>query len=189
VARRKKLPKKPEDEYTHLAIRVESYEAQADASINYNVYRPYHSLDLDERDPVYRFITYLTITGTSIYPETRAGDVYELKIYGDDAPSRYLNVTLDDAHVRDEHGVRQYRTYRGGSVPVYKAPRGFGLLQKDRGEKRWRAWVNALPRFVGDMLALLRADRELYIALQERRQGRDRWINSVSLQTTNPAEE
>ena len=98
-------------------------------------------------------------------------------------------MTLDDAQVRDEHGVRQYRTYRGKSVPVYKAPRGFGLLQKDRGEKRWRAWVNALPRFVGDMLALLRADRELYIALQERRQGRDRWINSVSLQTTNPAEE
>ena len=26
---------------------------------------------MDERDPVYRFITYLTITGTSIYPEAR----------------------------------------------------------------------------------------------------------------------
>jgi hypothetical protein len=39
------------------------------------------------------------------------------------------------------------------------------------------------------MLTLLGTGRQLYISLQERKQGRDRWVRSLSLQTTDPAEE
>ena len=189
MGRRKPSRKKPEEEYTDFGIRVERYEAEADASINLDAYYPQHAINLDDRDPLYRFITRLTITGKGIYPEDRAGDIYELTVYGDDAPSRYLNATLEDAHARDEHGTRQYRTYRGAQVPVYKLPHGLGLLQKERGEARWTAWVNVLPRMVSDMLTLLGSGKTLYIALQERKQDRMRFVRSFSVQTTEPANE
>jgi hypothetical protein len=189
MGRRKTRRNKSEDEYTHLAIRIERYEAEADASINHDVYYPQHAFNLDDRDPVFRFITRIVIFGKATYPDERAGDAYELTVYGDDAPSRYLQAKLEDIQVRDERRVPQYRTYRGTQVPVYKAPNGLGLLQKERGEARWTAWINVLPRLVSDMLTLLGTDRALYVALQERKQGRDRWVRSLSLQTTDPAEQ
>ena len=45
---RRKKPRKPEDEYTYLAVRVESYEATADASINHDVYQPQYAISLDD---------------------------------------------------------------------------------------------------------------------------------------------
>jgi len=63
MGRRKPCQKKYEDEYTDLAIRVERYDAEAEASINHDAYYPEHSFNLDDRDPVYRFITRLIITG------------------------------------------------------------------------------------------------------------------------------
>jgi hypothetical protein len=50
---RRKKPRKPEDEYTYLAVRVESYEATADASINHDVYQPQYAFSLDDCDPLY----------------------------------------------------------------------------------------------------------------------------------------
>jgi hypothetical protein len=189
MGRKKTRRNKSEDEYSHLAIRIERYEAETDASINHDIYHPQHAFNLDDRDPVFRFITRIVIFGKSTYPDVRAGDVYELKIYGDDAPSRHLQAKLEDFQARDERGSPQYRMYRGSRIPVYKAPNGLGLLQKERGEARWTAWINVAPRLVSDMLTLLGTGRGQYIALQERRQGRVRWVRSISLQTTDPAEE
>jgi hypothetical protein len=172
-----------------LAIRVERYEAEADASINHEIYYPQHAINLDDHDLVFRFIRRIVIFGRATYPEGRAGDAYELTIYGDDAPSRYLQATLEDFQARDEHRTSQYRTYRGREIPVYRTPNGLGLLQKERGEPRWTAWINVLSRLVNDMLTLLGSSRLLYIALQERRRGRDRWVKSISLQTNDPAGE
>ena len=46
-----------------------------------------------------------------------------------------------------------------------------------------------LPDFVRDAMTLLGHDRPLYIALRERREQRRRWIERLSLQTGDPAEE
>jgi hypothetical protein len=116
--RKARRQKRSEDEYTYLAIRVSSYEAEADASINHDVYYPQHAFELDDRDPVFQFITRLVITGTSTWPENRTGDVYEVTIYGDDAPSRHVHATLEDVQARDEYRARQYRDYRGAKVPM-----------------------------------------------------------------------
>ena len=59
MGRRKPSRKKPEEEYTDFGIRVERYEAEADASINLDAYYPQHAINLDDRDPLYRFITRL----------------------------------------------------------------------------------------------------------------------------------
>lgn len=189
MALKKTRRRKGEDEHTYLAIRVDSYEAQAEASVNLNAYYPQLAITLDDRDPLFRFVTQVCVSGTAIEPEKRAGEVFELSICGDDAPSRAVNVTLERVQTRDEQGLPRYRAYRGGSLPVYDAPPGMGLLQKVRGERCWTGWINALPRLVSDMLLLLGTGRELYIALHERKRGRERWVQSLSLQTTDPHEE
>jgi hypothetical protein len=60
MPRTKRHRKKTEEEYIDLAIRVDHYDAETDASINHNAYHPQHAFNLDDRDPLYRFITRLT---------------------------------------------------------------------------------------------------------------------------------
>lgn len=189
MARRKTRRRKSEDKHTYLALRVQGYEAQAEAALNLNAIYPQSAINLDDRDPLFRFITQLTITGTVTAPPARSGEVFSLSIYGDDAPSRAVNATLERVQARDERGHPRYRPYHGDMLPVYEPPPGLGLLHKVRGEKCWTGWVNALPRYVSDLLALLGTGRDLYLALHERKRGRERWLQSLSLQTVDPVDE
>lgn len=186
---RKARQKKPEEVYTLLSIRVDSHDVCADASINHHVHYPESGLDADHDDPLFTHVTHLTIRGTSTYPDERAGDTYEVTIYGDDAPSRGIDATLKDAQERNEYGSPRYRAYRGRQIPVYRSPAGFGLMDKVRGERAWTAWVNLAPRMVSDMLILLERQRQLYLSIHERRAKRARWVYGITLQTTEPSEE
>lgn len=177
-----------EEIHTHLAIRVKDYNARVSASINHEIYNERASWTTEE-DPVYSFTTNLAISGISTDPKERAGDIYELTIHGDDAPSRGHEIKLKDIQARDERGSLQYRTYRGKEVPVYDRPGSLGLLNKMRGEARWTGWLFTSTGFVRDMLVLLSHGRDVFLALHERRSGRTRWIQGLSLQTNDPADE
>ncbi|UCI23529.1 hypothetical protein [Mesorhizobium sp. B2-8-5] len=179
----------PEEEHTHIAIRVESCEVSVKARINHDVYAPEYAWDLDDGDPLYQFTTQLTVVGMATYPEGRAGDAYELAIYGSNSDTRRLSATVKDVQARDEHGLPQYRSYRGRQIPIYNPPSGMGLIKKIRGEPRWTAWLYVPPNFTSDALALLSNGRSLFLAIYERKKGGTRWVQGVSLQTTDPAEE
>jgi hypothetical protein len=71
---------------------------------------------------------------------------------------------------------------------VYRKPPGLGVLEK-RGERAWTGRVNVEARLVSDMLVLLMSGRPLFLAIDERKDGRTRWIDGITLQTTDPAEE
>lgn len=184
-----KHSRKPHAADTRLAILVERYDAHIDATINHNVYVPQSAWGTDEEDPVYRYTSKLEITGIATYPPQRADDIYELTIYGDDAPSRHHNLTLRDVQARDNYGSPIQRLYRGRQIPVYNAPKGLGHIEKVRGELRWTGWLFVPTRFVNDMLVLLNHARNLFVALYERKEDRARRIMSISLQTKNPEEE
>ncbi|RWH54980.1 MAG: hypothetical protein EOQ83_29700 [Mesorhizobium sp.] len=189
MPRKTKRQKQPAEEHTHLAIRVERSEASVEAAINYNVYTPQYAWNSNDDDPLYRFTTRLTVAGTCTYPEERAGDSYEVTIYGDNIGSGDIRATLKDAQERDEHGSAKYRQHRGRQIPIYNPPPGIGLINKIRGEPSWTAWLRVPPRYTSDALALLRNGRSLFLAIHELKKGRRRWVQSVSLQTTDPAEE
>ncbi|RWH76836.1 MAG: hypothetical protein EOQ86_19595 [Mesorhizobium sp.] len=189
MPRKRTRQKRSEEEHTHLAIRVERCEASVEARINYDVYAPQHAWDLDDDDPLYQFTTQLTLVGIATYPEGRAGDSYELTIYGSDSDSRRVSATVKDVQERDEHASPKYRQYRGRQIPIYNPPSGMGLIDKIRGEPRWTAWLRVPPRFTSDALALLSDGRTLFLAIHERKKDRARWIQSVRLQTIDPAEE
>ena len=189
MARKAKRRRKTEDVHSFLVIKVARHEARVEAAVNHNVYQPQYALHLDDNDPLYEFTSQFTICGLATSPKDRAGDTFELTVYGDDAPSRRHGKVLSDAQARNEHGAPQYREYRGGLIPIYDPPKGVGYLDKVRGERRWQGWLFAPTRFVNDALVVLNHGKTLYLAIHERRAKRTRWMQSVCLQTTDPEEE
>ena len=189
MPRRQAHQTKSAEVHTHITVRIESYEASATASINHSAYAPEYAWTLDDNDPVYEFSNQVRLSGTSTYPPERAGDVYELTFYGDDAPSRRLHQKLKDLQVRDEYGSPKYKQYRGRQVPILVPPNGIGIVDKVRGERRWSAWLVVMPRFVGDLLVLLTCRSENFLALHEYKIERSRWIRSVTIQTNDPAQD
>lgn len=187
---RRKKSDKPQETFTNLSIRIEHYDAKVEAGINPHVYAPQYAFRLEDDDPLHRFSVQLTLKGVISYPESRAGEAYELTIYGEDAPSHAHHLKLKDVQVRDEkYNSPQYREYRGKRVPIYAAPKGIGHLQKERGERRWSAWLFTPTRFASDMLLLLGQGRPLFLGLREYKEGRDHWIRDVSVQTNDPKDE
>lgn len=183
----KRRRKKAEDQHAYLAVKVESHEARMGASVNHYAYEPQYAWDLDENDPLYEFTIDLTIAGVATWPEAHAGEMYELTIYGNDASSSRHSASLKDVQARDKNGLPQYREFRGKRVPVLNPPNGIGYLEKVRGESRWTAALFVPNAFAGNLMALLDRSDGLFLSIHERKLGRMRWIQGVSLQTTDPS--
>lgn len=178
-----------EEEHTHLAIKVEHCEASVETRIEPGIYQPQYAWDLDDDSPLYRTTIQLTFSGVATYPERRAGEAYELTIYGSNSDLRRNEAMVKDVQARNEHGSPKFRTYRGKQIPIYNPPSGMGLIDKVRGEPRWTAWLPVSRLFTSDALALVNSGRSLFLAIHERRSKRARWIQGLSLQTIDPAEE
>jgi hypothetical protein len=82
-----------------------------------------------------------------------------------------------------------YQKTRGNLYPVYDRPSGLGLIERQRGDDVWAGWVFVDPKVVTNMLIILGQKQQSYIAINERKIGRHRWIWHLSLQTTDPAAE
>jgi hypothetical protein len=178
--------KKTTEEHTHLAIRVEGFDARAEAGLHIDLLssRPVFAT---KDDLVFPASTKLILRGRSTYPEERAGDAYEITLWGE--KSGRAKLTLKDIHVHDDHHVPLYRKYRDEEVPVYEVPSGLATLERRRADRVWQAWITDEPRLVSDMLLLLRLERPLFLAMHEMKVERRRWIRSISLQTTDPSQE
>lgn len=187
--KKKRRKRKPKDEPTRLCLRIEDYDARAEAEINHHAHGPQYAFRDTQEETLYEFQTHLEIRALCHDPEERAGDGYTLTIYTDTSPESSIYWKLRDVQAENEHGVRQYREYRGKSIPVYVPPKGMGTLEKERGQPRWQGTVWAQPRYVNDLLVLLGHDRQLYLLIDERKMERQRWIQGISIQTTDPAEE
>lgn len=179
----------PEPVITRLAVRIDGGDVRIEAGVNIDARHPRYALSFHEEDPVYTYVTRVTFRGVVTYPSERAGDRYEMAVSGDEAPSRQVSPTLKQLQERDEFGSPKYRDYRGGNIPVYRKIPGLGLVEKVRGEAAWYGWANVSARLVTDMLVLLNSARTLYLAVEERREGRTRWIDGVGLQSSDPAED
>jgi len=178
------LKKKPAVEYSLLSIPLDSYRASVDASINHQA-RDKRDHYADPR--IYSFGSSLELEGTCDYPEERSGDKYTISVHGWETEEGQFGARLSDRHMLDEDGTRKYRKVRGEEVPVYDVPEGIGLIEKVRGERAWSGFCWVSPQTVSDMLILLPHVRPLYISIQERKVGRTRWINELSLQMSHPA--
>jgi hypothetical protein len=73
--------------YTRIGVKVQEYQARVEADINHDAKQPQYSFRNDSRDPLYKYITRLTILGIATYPVERSGHHFEVSISGDDSPS------------------------------------------------------------------------------------------------------
>ena len=182
----KRKSKNVTPEYSLLAIKISSYTAAIDASVNYEVRDRHHYRD-DAK--VYSFESRLEIEGVCTYPEERELGVYSITVYGTARHADQFALTLEDCHIRGDHGVPVYRKVRGKEVPVYDIPKSIGMLDRRRGTQSWHGWLWVPPRTVTDMLSLLPHVRPLYLGIHELREGRQHWIVGLTLQTADPATE
>ena len=175
--------KKSSVTYELLSIPLSGYRASVDASVNPYARDKRHHY----RDPkIYQFLTSVELEGVCDYPEERSGESYVISVHGWETEEGKFEARLSGRHVTDEDGTRKYRKVRGEEIPVYDVPEGLGLIEKVRGEKRWTGFCWVSPRTVSDMLLLLPHVSPLYIAIHERKVGRTRWINALSLQMSHP---
>jgi hypothetical protein len=171
------------EEHTFLAIRVESYEADAGAGLNLNLVTTHPYNDSPE-DFVFAFGTKLEIKGVACYPTERSGEKYEVTFRAKD--SGQYRLRLKDIQARDEHLIPLYRQYRGGSFAVYEPPAGLSTIERRRHDRVWQGCLFVESHFTRDMLILLGHNRPLYLSVHELKVERQRWIRSISLQSTNP---
>lgn len=172
--------------HTHLFARVEDYHVRSHTGINMNFRMPRPFEDC-EGEPAVVAETWLEIRSTLTHPADRAGQTIEVSVWGSEAPR--VRATLSDYQARNDYGSPVYREYRGTRQPVYESPKGIALLDASRPKGRWSASIPVNPRLVSDWLTILSWDRLLFLAIHEMKAGRARWLQGVSLQTRDPAEE
>lgn len=186
MARARKKSKKLEAEHTMLGIKVDRYDARVEAALHMDA-RGEHPYYNRPNDLVFPTHTTLDIYGNIAYPDERVGELFRLTVIGETSSDPPL--ILKNVQVRDEHNIPQYRTIRGTTYPVYDSPQGLTALERMREARGWRAWIFSAPHFVTELLVLLPSNSQLYLSVQEKKADRKRWVQSVSLQTTDPASE
>jgi hypothetical protein len=142
-----------------------------------------------EDDPLFEMRSQLTISGTFAAPKDRAGDRLEITVYGEDSPHSDIHWRLKDVRAVDKHDIPITRTYRGRTFDVYRAPKGMATLSKLRGERKWTMALFVSPSLLSDLLVLLGLRKPLFLGIHEQKINRDRWVQSVTLQTTDPTDE
>jgi hypothetical protein len=157
--------------------------------MNHYANNPQYAWRDTQDDPLFEFETHVELKALCSAPNTSAGETYNLTIYSDVNSESAIYWKLKDVQVVDEHRVPQYRTYRGKRLPIYRPPNGIGTLEKQRGARHWNGTMWAQPRYLSDVLILLGSHRQLYLAIHEKKIERQRWIQSVAIQTTDPAED
>lgn len=170
--------------YTSLGIRVDRHEASVETAVHLDARGERPVFDRPT-DPVYASKSNVDIYGICTSPQERNGEQFRLTFIGEIATEPPLQ--LKDIQARNERFVPVYKQYRGATYPVYVAPKGVAMLDHMREPKGWSAYVFAVPQLLSDMLVLLGGPRQLYLSIHEKKAERQRWIQSVSLQTTDPA--
>jgi hypothetical protein len=175
--------KRRSNEDTELTIKVERFEADVEVRLNLELSTVHPSSDDRDDEPVFPASTKLRIRGHATQPQERAGEAYEITLSGE--PSARMQLKLKDVHVHDEGHAPVYRTFKGEDIPVYNAPPGFATFQRRRKDGVSHAWITLEPRIVTDMLLIAQLKRPLFLAIDEMKVEKERWIRGISLQTAD----
>lgn len=173
--------KKAVEQYLSLTIRVEDFSGELSAGINYEAT---DHRDRHEKTHVYRFGSTIRFQGSCIYPTE--GDSYDITVHSAEPGSKLIDAQLHDFHLRDEGGAPRYSRQRGIEVPLYQIPAGLGLLEKVRGKARWHGWIWVPEEIASQTLTLAASGKQLFVEILECKVGRKRWINHLTVQTTDP---
>lgn len=188
MAKKTKQRRKKQAEHTHLGIAIDHYDVRVHAGINLQLIGS-ASIDFQNQEPVYVFGTTIDLNGRCISPADRAGDRYDIRLYGESGSSPKLEAKVADLRKRNKEGEIQYRKRASGMHPIYEDPPPLAYLEKVRGEPRWNAWVWVAAQLVSDCLQVLQLNKQSYVHINERKIDRQRQIRSLSIQTVDPQDD
>lgn len=177
------------DEHTFLGIRIDSHEIAVGKSVNSGLRGNPVIQHIEEDSPVFTSDTRIDLVGTCTFPEAHANEKYELVIHGRQSWTRELRIR--GVRVRGKDNLPAYRQYGNRRVPVYECPIGFTTLDRIRGANTWHATLSVPESTASDILAVLAqsTSRPIYISIHVHQRQRERWIQDLSIQTKNPADE
>ena len=186
MPRRKKAGLRPID--TTLGILIDDHQAQTQMGINIHLLGT-GSYGLDEEAPVHVAESMLSLHGTCIHPEDRAGDRFDVSLFASIPRDHEWTPRIKDLHASDANGAPRYAKRRGVREPVYAEPPPVALLRKTRGHRAWVICMRAEPQMITHGLLILATGKPVYLSIDERRVNRQREVRRLGLQTTDPAEE
>lgn len=172
--------------YTFLTITVDDYKVRITTGPNSQILGSTRYVKDDDEHAIVSN-TVLELKGLCTDPEDRAGERYEITLLGGSSDTGILGQKIKDLHRKSKDGFHEYRQYRGRNYPVYEDPPELGLVEKVRGESRWIAWASVHQQMITDALILLSGNRPIYASINEKKFERKRWVQSISVQSTDPA--
>ena len=178
--------RKPRVQYELLTLQAEDYSVTVNASISY---RAREQRPESDKIPLYSFGHTIEIVGTCTSPDERAGETYRIIMEPPESDEHTFDTTLSDVQVKDENGLAKHRKVRGQLVPVYDIPEGLGSLGRKRGPINWEGTVWLPEPTLMQTMIVLTNRQPLYLQIYERKIDRTRWIDGLTLRTTDPRED
>lgn len=186
MPRRKKAG--PQPVYTILSILIDDYQAQTEIGINVHLLGT-GSFGIDDEAPIHITDSRLWLSGSCTHPEERTGERYEMSLVAPTKPNPWMDRRIKDLHTRYANGSPRYAKRRGDLEPIYAEPPPVAWLKKIRGENTWSVHMWVAPQMITHGLGILASGKSVYLSIYERRISRKREVRSLSIQTTDPAEE
>lgn len=140
------------DTFEFLSMWLTGYDFRVEMDVNSNLRSNPLWVDLDDR--IFTACSWLEIRGKCFYPEDREGEKFVITLMANPCPAGF-NEALRDVQLRNEHGVPQYRPYRGVEVPVFESPLSVTRLLRDSKVEPWQAYANVPEYYVRDCLLAL----------------------------------
>ena len=186
-AKHRTTKKKPTDTYETLAAKVTDYKLRIRAGLNSNL-KGNPIRQPRPTDPLYTYETWIQIYVECTEPSKRAGETYDIFMVADPNADD-LKLTLDDVQARDRAGNPKTRFYRGAEITVYEPPPGITVVSPGGGKRHHHVYLRVAPSLASNMITALSADAAPFLAIHEHKVGPKRWIDHLSLQSVDPAEE
>jgi len=186
---RKKTTKRPQDEWNVFGLRVLDYNVDLGWGFNSAIYDRRRWSD---ESPVYESNQHLNLDCVVIWPEEQEGDLYHitlsepLKDWFFGPPTDY-SIQLGEFAVKDKHGNRKYRKYKGEEIDIYEPPFEIGSI--DKGRDKYQAWVGIETKILAQMINLVLSNNIIYVHIGEvikpkppgTRRGKNRWIKRINI--------
>lgn len=186
---RKKTTKKPKDEWNTFGLRVFDYNVDLDWGFNSAIHDKNRRSD---ESPVYESHQRLYLDCIVIWPEEQEGDVYHITLTEPIkdwflGPPTDFRIKLGEFAVKDKHGNRKYRNYKGSEIEIYEPPFEIGSIDKGGGE--FHAYIWTETKILAQMINLVLSQNTIYAHIGEvikpklpgTGRGKNRWINRISI--------
>jgi hypothetical protein len=174
---------KPVVRQEYLTLKVEDFSVEVSTAVNPEARKPSQE---DDSVDLYDYGSFIQITAICTSPEDHVNQRFGITVLRNRPHAVDFDATLRNVRLRDQDGTPTYRERRGRPLPLYDIPPGFTLLNRRRGTVDWEGAVWMPEQTITQLLMVLMPRKPLYLQIVVRTIDRERWLDSVTVQTSDP---